>query len=366
MKALKLERVRSHNQRLDQRYVDQEIEKFRKSLHSQKRTEVVVRLNNYQSDTRVRSPLLLKDYNFNSPLPEDNKLDTLNQVCESDGTQFCKEPDTITKPHLQDEYILHDNQVSDLGFYRARCAAIEAKGLHDAIPSQVYDPFDDNVDDTKVVRFEHFVKEVNSENMYNSDDDSSCITSLISSIAEDPVASENYEPKTPPQLQLFGTHIETPKPNPSKHITESSTSSTTICGAPLPLLTVSNVLLYKSPAAMTITMMPKCNEVPSEQNEIIAELFSLKHNETLSMGTSQLMRKYFQRWLHITTATKIGVDNECRDVTRQLKINTFLQNIRQEKHKQSMKGDVSEGTTLNCKHVAEAPNNMLKKHINSK
>lgn len=376
-----MERIRSHHKRLENNYVDQEIAKFRKSLVTPKKTEFVVRLNNYQSNSEAESAREYrpkKDCDSNvSPEPGG-----LNGDIEEEPNYVSKYECFIGndiehgKSEPLPEYVFNDQQTTEtfdqpyddlLEFYKTRTAAIEAKGLRE-VPSELIDPFDEMVDPKKVVRFVDCIREKQIVDDESDSEDSFVASQTSSNCLSDPVSSENYEPKIAPPLQLIGKHIDVPdevkqRNKPFQSIDSNQSSSKTDDNLPVLFVTkIDTESLHRSATSMTVTMVPR-PEVSTAKNEIIAELFCPNQTDKSSLATKDLLHRYFQCWLQHTTAQKVSGDNEGRDEKRQLKINKFLQNIRQEKQRQC----TTHQNDIKNDHEPTAPSNsVLKKTLNSK
>lgn len=300
-------------------------------------------LNNPKTDSNLPdSDNLRKYYSHNS------RAGRMQEYVFSDD-----HPDEIVDPPDEDL----------VDFYRERTAAIKAKGFLE-VPSEVIEPFDNICEQSKVVRFENFVKEIRAEDTDSEDSFHGLATSSSTSFP-DPV-SEDYEPKHPQPLQLIGKHLdvvkqivdkskenEKPQGSDTSSVTSSNVSSET------PALTVTKIYtdkLHNSASSMTITMIPKRTEIAKEQNEIIAELFAKKQE----VDDKQVLRNYFQRWFDNTTTAKIVDDSSIRNESRQRKINQFLQTIRDVKKQQLTKEEEKP-----VPKVAD-PKDYLKKKLNTK
>lgn len=371
-----MERIRSHHNRLEQIYVDQEIDKFRKSLRSPKRTEFVVRLDNYQSDPKMDSYQLLKNYNLNSsPEPDNcnpNEIEPYSHEAQSERDN--NEEELTSKPLQEYQFDVSpalESVEEDLPqcVYRKRTATLEAKGFQ-GIATEVIHPFDDIVNPKKIVRFEYCVKDMNADQEETNSEDSfvdslQCIDSFSNQIC-----CENYEPNNDQLLQLIGKHIDVPvevsHQNP-KNKTVQTTVSSPETVENLPVLSVTKINtndLCKSVGAMSVILLPKRNEVAMTKNEIIADLFYPNQINPSSLNTIGLLRKYFQRWFEHSTAMKIARDCENRDEFRQRKINAFMQTVRQQKQRQCTKVACFDATKNDKETVAL--NGALKNKLNSK
>lgn len=236
------------------------------------------------------------------------------------------------------------------------------------IPSKISDPFDEPIDPRKVVRFEYLV-----ENIKSDEEESNSEESFRASLDfSDPASGENFELNNRSHLQLIGKHIDVPIDESHRYQKEKSpehTVSSPDTDRNLPVLSVTKIntnQIKNSTASMSIALIPKLSEVAFSKNEIISELLKPKIGNSQSPVDTHgdLLRRYFYRWLNYATVEKAAGFSENQNQSRQLKINQFLQTVRQEKQRQSIYD-----TDLDKKHSKEisvSSNDALKNKLNSK
>lgn len=367
-KTVQLERIRSHHQILEQRYVDNEIDKFRKSLHSPKRTEFVVRLNNYQSRSSVGSA------NSNIIKPNNTNYNKKDMFKRYEETKLYQEYDFDT-PQSNETYSSHSDE--DIRYIQrshpTKTTTIDSEGVYE-IQAEVIDPFDNVVDQNKVVRFEYVVKDTpDAEEESNSDCSLPSLPTTASlDVFSSVICNNKIQRKLAPPLQLIGKQIDVPLDVSTQNKTIRNIEKT-VClpktEPNIPVLSVTKIntdQLFNSDAnKMSVTLIPKRTEIAIAKNEIIADLFCSKQTITTSDDMYDILHRYFRRWYQFTTAAKVAGDSGSRDESRQRKINTFLQTIRQVKQKQT---NNSKGlnTTKNAKEAVVALSGISKNQLNSK
>lgn len=94
-------------------------------------------------------------------------------------------------------------------------------------------------------------------------------------------------------------------------------------------------------------------QIPPEQKAIVSDLFAKEiHSENMRRN---ILQKCFLRWIHFTTIEKLSKDNIACNQSRIQKIEAFLNNIRLEKRKQLRNDD----RIVDVKKKVSAPENPI-------
>lgn len=368
-----MEKVKAHNNIVDERYLANEIKKFQSEMNAKRKRnginpKLVVMMNPPQRIELIEwdnTPVLqalahgheaVKDFYRNSYNGE-------SCITEID-------PDIVELP------------IEEITTIESTSEEIEIDSLEDDSAKDFVAKETALETDDRCVRFGDVVKIIN----YN-EESSSAVSDTVSQelgFAEEPMKSScgkdflavALTPKARKQpLELVGRQMQTdiqlellPKilksrPDPNVSVDKELKLNTTgdfeakDCAIRFPL-TITKFNTCQRNAKQNFVDIPV--EQPPEQNNIIAELF--KKNVFGQKMQRAILQKYFQRWIHFTTIEKMNSQNMLTNKSRARTIETFLSHIRLEKKKLTTlnpaRNDISKST------VKEDPALMAKKYNN--
>lgn len=314
LKSIQMEKIKNHNNAIETKYLDHELNKFKKEI-SMTRSRLVVVHDNIEHNSLTYKP-----------------LDNSNLISSFSHGHECVED-----------------------FYRE-------SGNATLMEKRIFENFTDPADDVNMIdteemmkideRFVHFgdnIEIINydeAETMNSGKCSNDQLDNLNDDIQIEPVLEVNIVPKEQahiaPKLELIGkpmqqnVDIETTKQDDNSHKihlieriynyeeqqhTEQNAFVITrldVTNQPKPIISHHNVETEL--------------QIPPEQNAIVTDLFTNDiHSDTMRRN---ILQNVFLRWIHFTTIEKLAKENVTCNQSRIQKIETFLNNIRLEKKKQ--------------------------------
>lgn len=319
-----MEKIKNHNNTIENKYLDHELNKFKKEISMTRSRFIVVH------DNCEHNSLTYK------PLDNSNLISSLSHGHEC-VENFYRESQNAT---LQEERIFTD--FTDLIDDAAMKEDIEC--INHLLDTDVVTNIDDRCvhfgDHIEIINYDE-VTGVNSGNSNSQPDNSN------DDIDIEPVLEVKLVPKdkamAEPKLELIGKPMQqvvdtvTIKQEDKSHSIRTIESLSTNCEErhrsdrnPF-IITKLNVTNQPKP----ITNQTKSDTkfpIPPEQSAIVSDLFT---NEIQSdIMRQNILQKFFLRWIHFTTIEKLSKENIICNQSRIQKIETFLNNIRLEKKKQ--------------------------------
>lgn len=326
-----MERIKNHNNTIEAKYLDHELNKFKKEI-SMTRSRISVVHDNLENNSLTYRPLdntkLISSFSQGHECVEDFYRDS-----ENASLMEKRIFDNFTEP-TDDEVPLSmlDNQ-------DVQCIDEFMKD----------DTFEMTKNDERYVRFGDLIEIINYDEgaMTNS---TQCSDHQLDNLSDDIVIEPILEVKLVPKEQLHNepmeligkpmqhsigklittTHEKIHKTQSIEHYQNSCEDMPQSNQNPF-IITKLNVIHPPQP-----TTNPTAEEIPfqipPEQNAIVLDLFT-KDSQSDIMRRNTL-QKYFLRWIHFTTVERISKENISCNQSRIQKIEAFLNNIRLEKKKQ--------------------------------
>lgn len=318
-----MEKIKNHNNTIETKYLDHELNKFKKEI-SMTRSRLLVVQDNVEHNSLTYKP-----------------LDNRNLISSFSHGQECVED-----------------------FYReSQNAALMEKQIFEnsSDPAEAMDMMDEDIDcinhlldaddmtkiDERYVNFGDIIEIFNYDEVETTISvkcSDSPLDTLHDDIEIEPILEIKFVPKelatTETTLELIGKPMQNSVETAAKKQDEK------------PHKIHSNEGLFEekqhvdqNPFIITrlnVTNQPKSImnqpnvdteiQIPPEQNAIVSDLFTNDINsDTVRRNTLQ---HFFLRWIHFTTIEKLAKDNISCNQSRIQKIEAFLNNIRLEKKKQ--------------------------------
>lgn len=350
LKSIQMEKIRNHNNVIETKYLDHELNKFKNEISMTRSRLLVVH------DTR--------EHNALTYTPLDN----------------CKLISSFSHGHECVEDFYRDSENAMLMEKRI------FENVGDPLKDVTMDMIDDDIDcinrlldtdeatkvDERYVQFEDFIEIINYDEMESSEkfsDDgrlSNCNVDLdteIDPILEVKLVPKEQDDRNEPVLELIGKPMQQSveivttkrheKPTKINSIEDFSNEEKHLVD-PNPFI-ITRLDVTNQPKSV-ISEPNECTEIQiaPEQDAIVSDLFTNNaHNEDIRRN---ILQKFFLRWIHFTTIEKLSKDNISCNQSRIQKIETFLNNIRLEKKKQ-LRHDTTRIVDVK-KRIAEPENPM--------
>lgn len=332
LKSIQMEKIKNHNNTIETKYLDHELNKFKKEI-SMARTRLLVVHDNHENNSLTYKPLdntkLISSFSHGHECVEDFYKDSENASLMEKRIfeNFTDRSDEVDANMLEKESV----QCID--------KFIETNKIDTAKIDERYVRFGDLIEVINYDEEELTNSEKCSDRQLDSNDD----------IEIEPVLEVKLIPKEQvtiePILELVG--------KPMHHSVDQATIKRDdkpiriqmIGGLQIPcdemstnkkepfIITKLNVI-NQSNQSKDIVDHPIVDselQIPPEQSAIVSDLFTKDiQSDTMRQNTLQ---KYFLRWIHFTSIEKISKENVSCNQSRIQKIEAFLNNIRMEKKK---------------------------------
>lgn len=373
MRAIQMEKVKAHNNNVEEHYLANEIKKFQNEMDAKRKRnginpKLVVMMNPPQRIELIEwdnSPVLQALAHGHEAV-QDFYRNSYNG--ESSITEI--DPDIVELPKEEISAI-------DCTSEEIASDAIELASANDK--ETVSEPEDRCVRFGDVVEIHNYngesssaVSDTTSQELSFAEDPtksvkSSCGTDFLAvaltpKVRKEPLELIGRQMQTDIQLELLPKVLKS-RTEPKVGIVREPTlypteySGTKDCGLRFPL-TITKFNTSQKNSKNNFVDIPV--EQPLEQNNIIAELF--KKNVLGQKMQHAILKKYFQRWIHFTTIEKMNSQNMLTNKSRARTIETFLSHIRLEKKKLTTlnpaRNEISKPT------IKEDPTLMAKKYNN--
>lgn len=335
LKSIHMERIKNHNNAIEAKYLDHELNKFKKEI-SMTRSRLMVVHDNLENNSLAYEPLdntkLFSSFSHGHECVEDFYRDSENASLM--GRRICE--------HYEDS--MNENIKNETDKEGMEC-------IDDFMETR------ENEEMTKIderyVRFGDLIEIIDYDegemaNKYECGDQQ--LDNLTEDIEIEPVLEVKLVPKEQicidPILELVGKPMQHAVDKTTMKLNEKPIKINVIEGPPISSdeIPPSNqnpfiiTRLHTNNQPKSTIIPPNTNNefrIPPEQNAIVLDLFTKDiQNENMHRNTLQ---KYFLRWIHFTTIEKIAKENISCNQSRIQKIETFLNNIRLEKKKQIRK-----------------------------
>lgn len=330
IKAYQQEQRRDHNSKVEQRYLDHELNKFKQSLTAKTKpattASMVVKLDNY------------RHMSINNEEPENLCKFTAGAIAETGETM----DECMADENVADNA---DDASVDLTFADANC--------YDDAELEVVDPFDGQLSGRpSTICFNKYVKVIDYETGSCADDSPQSIGCPDDDDDDDP---EMFTKSKGP-LRLDGKHLDcrvlsndgqSANVLPPRIAEDEPSVRQSIHDPYAPIITVSKVDLESRNSAPRSAVdrrdpISSSSPFPPEQKHIVAELHESTEHWSAELAAAskqrdlELLRKHFRHWMHYVTVERIAALNGDnlklnRNDSRAHKIEQYLRGIRHEK-----------------------------------
>ncbi|XP_037037996.1 calponin homology domain-containing protein DDB_G0272472 [Bradysia coprophila] len=361
LKSIQMEKIKNHNNIIEAKYLDHELNKFRKEI-SMTRTRLLVVHDNIEHNSLSYKPIdnsnLMSSFSHGHECVEDFYR-------ESENATLIERRIFENIEHQSDEVTL--NAVEE-----------DVDSIDDLLHSDEMAKNDD-----RYVRFGHLIEIINYDEVEGlnrgkcSDEDqlSNSIADREVEPALDSNADREIEPilevklvpkqqiQTAPTLELIGKQMQhSAEIVTTKHQDEKPVKMHSIednCDDKLlidqnPFIIRRLEVANQSKSTVNEPNVDTDNYVPPEQNAIVSDLFT--NDIQTDMKRQKILQKYFLKWIHFTTIERLSKENISCNQSRIQKIEAFLNNIRLEKKKQLRTNDTR---TVDVKKKVEPENSIV-------
>lgn len=330
-----MERIKNHNNAIEAKYLDHELNKFKKEI-SMTRSRLLVVHDNLENHSLTYEPLdntkLISSFSHGHECVEDFYRDSENASLI--GRRICE--------HYTDS--IDENVMNNIDNEDIEC-------IDDFMVTR------ENEEMTKVderyVRFGDLIEIIDYDEgeIANNDEHSDRqLDNLIDDVDVEPVLEVKLVPKELVKEQILIEPILELVGKPMTHAVDKTTMKLVEKSEKTNLIEVPQISTEEIPPSnqnpFIITRLHTSNqpkstvhpptieneEIPPEQSAIVSDLFT-KDMQSDNRRRNTL-QKYFLRWIHFTTIEKIAKENKSCNQSRIQKIEAFLNNIRLEKKKQ--------------------------------
>lgn len=323
VKSIQMEKIKNHNNTIETKYLDHELNKFKKEI-SMTRSRLVVVHDNMEHNSLTYKPLdnsnLISSFSHGHECVEDFYRESKNttllekQIFEN----FTDPADDVNMIDKDIDFIDHLLDTEEM-------MKIDERYVH----------FGDHIE---IINYDE------AETMNSGKCSNDQLDNLNDDIQIEPVLEVNIVPKEQahirPKLELIGkpmqqyVDIATTKQDDNSHnLIERLCCSEEQQHTEQNPFVITRLDVASQPKPITNQHNVDTEfQVPPEQNAIVKDLFTNDiHSDTMRRN---ILQNVFLRWIHFTTIEKLAKDNITCNQSRIQKIEAFLNNIRLEKKKQ--------------------------------
>lgn len=347
LKSIQMEKIKNHNNTIETKYLDHELNKFKKEI-SMTRSRLQVVHDNLEHNSLTYKP-----------------LDNSNLISSFSHGHECVED---FYRESQNAALLEKRIFENISDPPEEVAVDTIDTLDEDIDciNQLLDADDTTKSDERYVNFVDLIEIFNYDDVEttNSGKCSDISHTMNGDIEIEPVLEITIVPKeqasTDTILELIG--------KPMQNAVDAATikqaekppkihSTVNFCDEKQPIdqnpFIITRLGATNQPKSIPNQPLDDATElyIPPEQNAIVADLFTNDiHSDTMRQN---ILQKFFLRWIHFTTIEKLAKENISCNQSRIQKIESFLNNIRLEKKKQ-MRND---SRTVDVKKKIVEPEN---------
>ncbi len=332
LKSIQMEKIKNHNNTIETKYLDHELNKFKKEI-SMTRSRLLVVHDNLEYNALAYKPLdnsnLISSFSQGHNCVEDFYRESANATMKEKQIF-----ENVTNPTDEVSMNTIDDDIECIN------------NLSDADDMKKFDE--------RYVHFGDLIEIINYNEVETTNSGKCSEDGQLGNLNYDIEIEQVLEVKLVPKehsatqhtLELIGrpmqqsgdkitTTKQEEKETPKIHLMEGTTS----VSGDIQLLDPNPFIITK---LLDVTNYPKStisepnvdtdNQIQPEQNAIVSDLFTNNiHNDAMRQNTLQ---KFFLKWIHFTTIEKLSKENISCNQSRIQKIETFLNNVRLEKKKQ--------------------------------
>lgn len=324
LKSIQMEKIKNHNNTIETRYLDHELNKFKKEI-SMTRSRLLVVHDNHEHNSLTYKPLdnsnLISSFSHGHECVEDFYRESENA--------------SLMEKRIFENFT-HSTEQDDMMDEDIACI------------NNLLDTDEMTKMDERYVHFEDLIEIINYDEVEtNSEEKCSDYQpdTLIDHIEVEPVLEVKLVPKEQTMLELIGKPMQQSDDKLTTKQDEkvqkiSSIKCHSNSGDEQPPIDQNPFIITRLNVTGTnqqksIINQPNVDiesQIPPEQNAIVTDLFT---NDRESENVRRnVLQRFFLRWIHFTTIEKLAKENITCNQSRIQKIEAFLNNIRLEKKKQ--------------------------------
>lgn len=356
LKSIQMEKIKNHNNTIEAKYLDHELNKFRKEISMTRSRLLVVHDNlehNSLSYESIDNRNLISSFTHGHECVEDFYRESENA--------------TLMEKRIFENLAQHSTEVT------TNALDEDINCINHILDSDNMTKIDD-----RYVRFEDLIEIINYDDAEGLNSGKCSNEDQLSHSNADTEIEPVLEVKLVPKEKIYIEHtleligkqmqhsaeIVTPKHQGERTLKIRSMDN---CDGPLqidqnPFIITRLEVTNQSKSTLNEPNMDTDNQVPPEQSAIVLDLFT-NDNHSDDVIRQNTLQKFFLKWIHFTTIERLSKENISCNQSRIQKIETFLNNIRLEKKKQTRTNDARTVDAKKKKSVeAENPTILARKY----
>lgn len=337
-----MEKIKNHNNTIEAKYLDHELNKFRKEI-SMTRSHLLVVHDSIEHNSLSYKPIdnsnLISSFSHGHQCVEDFYRESENATLMEKRIfeNFINQSDEMTKSTVDEEvdgnHHLHDSDdVTKIDDRNVR--------FGDLIEIINYDEMEGM--NSGKCNSEDYLTNSNAERevelLLDSNDDREMEPVLeVKLIPKQQTFTERTLELVGKQMQhsaeIATTKQQTEKASKLHSIEDNFDESPLIDQNPFIITRIEVMNQAKVQSAAHEPNIDTDNQIPPEQKAIVSDLF-VNDTSTADIMRKNILQTFFLKWIHFTTIERLSKENISCNQSRIQKIEAFLNNIRLEKKKQ--------------------------------